>query len=1337
MLKVSTFSAQSELGYSAIPLFGKADREFEKTASAYLLPPVLSYIEGLRPRENAQYVLVNALGASEYFGSNINGDAFPEAALIHAPPGATGNPLVDRAIAKQAAYGYLTFYNAHPFCFPAGTPVVMADRTRKPIEEVVAGDLVATEEGAKQVSEAKSREYAGPGVELRLRGECDALVATADHPLLVYRREQVHCRHKYCRLATQQGPRAHHRECVELREPIGDPTWVRADQVLPGDYLVLYPPVHGDTEVPAVFAELVGWVASEGYLSKDGYMLQFSFSENNEADLRSVLTCLKANGAHVTVTPRPQYGVVMLTASSRTLVSKVAEYVRGVKADKHLLPGVLGWNREALLRMLGAYISGDGHVPSAGRNSGQLRIRSSSIQMLRILSDVIRALGVEATVQWDHEGGGLMRSPTNGGLYTEGGSGCVTVAAAWVEPLLRYTRKNFYTKPAKSMRKERLDGRVLVQVTEREDIELEETVYCLAVPGPHHYFANEVVVHNSHHRNKDPGRAYGEVELAVWNDTMKRVELVVRIDYDKCCQFGGVPVWDKLKAGQFPDVSMGCLPAGSYITMADGTIKPIELVQQADLVLSHTGRKRRVTSTMRRRHEGSVFRFKVYGFRRELILTGNHPLWLVDGGQLQCAPVSSSPSAWTTKSLVARQRHCTPLVKAESVGCATCTVVPSYSFGWRRADEAQVGDYLAFPIPSEEDDTVQSPDLARLLGYYLAEGHVSNYNDRPLEQITFSLGINEVAISEEIEALGRRLGVEILWHYENPEAGARSVTLVSKTLADKCLRWCGSGAKTKQLAREALYMRPSLMLHFLGAYLNGDGGTYKGSAYFSTASEVLSHQIFIALARCGMIASVNEINHVPSERSVVQKNTVEYQVWVGTDFSWKLESVTSKPVRRSKKVRGQRFFYEDGTGRYLMAPIVEVVEEDYSDEVFNFSVQEEESYVAEGLAVHNSKVPFDTSSITLDWKKYRDAQATFDVKKHKHPGAAVLAFHKELKKKDGVGVRGISITRDDYDDWCKNHMNRILPDGRKVFVYNDYPRFFDISFVFIGADRTAKTLVYIVRNGDTLTVPSAKVAHALGYRELEEGEDLLKVASAADKWHQALIKGAEEKKGEIEKEVVPSQLAAKAVPLLTRNEPSLPREVQDALASVPQDQALSSATGMGVVLRPSEFQRITLVRMGCGSLADTLEDAGVVFPRSEGNGEDLGLSPDKFVRGLGRLLAPFMSVRSALGPFVEKRVTILSAAPQQEVSTPPSHPSELLRKIGSAYGAYRAQLMDVVTNSQDLIEKTASPRDDELLKVAHASAQEVFTPLSFCYLRDAFLDEAPIAKSAEAVVETS
>ena len=76
MLKVSHFLGESEHGLGAIPLFGPADSAFEKMAAPSLRPEVVQYIERLRPQSGSQYVLVNAMGAGEFFGSNINGDHF-------------------------------------------------------------------------------------------------------------------------------------------------------------------------------------------------------------------------------------------------------------------------------------------------------------------------------------------------------------------------------------------------------------------------------------------------------------------------------------------------------------------------------------------------------------------------------------------------------------------------------------------------------------------------------------------------------------------------------------------------------------------------------------------------------------------------------------------------------------------------------------------------------------------------------------------------------------------------------------------------------------------------------------------------------------------------------------------------------------------------------------------------------------------------------------------------------------------------------------------------------------------------------------------------------------
>ncbi len=409
-----------------------------------------------------------------------------------------------------------------------------------------------------------------------------------------------------------------------------------------------------------------------------------------------------------------------------------------------------------------------------------------------------------------------------------------------------------------------------------------------------------------------------------------------------------------------------------------------------------------------------------------------------------------------------------------------------------------------------------------------------------------------------------------------------------------------------------------------------------------------------------------------------------------------------------------------------------------------------------------SKVCYDLSSITTDWDLYRQALDTYDPKKFAYPGLAALDFHKKLKAKDGVGIRGLSITRNDYDEWTKNHMNRILPDGRKVWVYNPYPRFFDISFVFIGADRTAKTMVFIVKHGDQRYVPSAeageKIAAAQGFdgmdkvpwvqrpesplvkKLLEEQraeasktklahvvEELAKVAEDSS---MSLIFGnvklSATKEGEIEKEVIPSQFAGKAVPLLEESDEDLPDWAVDALSSVPEDKALGTTAAMGIVLKPKEFQRILLLRAGKKNTADELASANEVFPASsETTPMDLGES--SFLPGLARLLMPLLAIRSALGPLLEQRLLL---GKKNGDEPPTSHSSEELRKIGAAYNGYRQALMETVGTAQDVL-PLAAPADLEVSKLASAPPEHLFTPLSFAYLKLAHL---PVVGKAPAVV---
>lgn len=382
-----------------------------------------------------------------------------------------------------------------------------------------------------------------------------------------------------------------------------------------------------------------------------------------------------------------------------------------------------------------------------------------------------------------------------------------------------------------------------------------------------------------------------------------------------------------------------------------------------------------------------------------------------------------------------------------------------------------------------------------------------------------------------------------------------------------------------------------------------------------------------------------------------------------------------------------------------------------------------------------ARVPFDTCSICLDWFEYLKAQQTFNPKKQRSPGDAVLAYHKAKKLQDGVGIRGLAITRADYCFHALLQMNHIFPDGRKVFVYNDYPRLFDISFVFIGADKTAKTMMKIAGEGKSYWfLPGAELGEKLGYEDVQE--EGVKIAAPTDVLRAAFLgKAAEDKQSEILKDVVPSQFAGKAIPVLTGGEKDLPPEAVNALAASSIERALSTLTGLGMVLRPREFQRVVLIQMRMRPEADAFDATNTVFPKVEEK-TPVGMRPDLFSPALARLLLPLLLSRSGLGPLVEKRVLVGGDLGEEKRAASSSLSSTLLRKIAAAYNGYRDEVMELAAHAPELLGSAAMPHDARLSKLSSVSVEEVFTPLSVAYFKLAFLDEFGVCTSSSESVET-
>ncbi len=228
----------------------------------------------------------------------------------------------------------------------------------------------------------------------------------------------------------------------------------------------------------------------------------------------------------------------------------------------------------------------------------------------------------------------------------------------------------------------------------------------------------------------------------------------------------------------------------------------------------------------------------------------------------------------------------------------------------------------------------------------------------------------------------------------------------------------------------------------------------------------------------------------------------------------------------------------------------------------------------------------------------------------------------------------ISRTPRDYCEHLRFAMGQVNSDGSINGAVNFFPRFFDLSDVF---------------------VPAAK-----------ESGVLMKVAGVRGTFPLGEKKAASDKEAEIKKEVLPNAGEASVSECASKEE-DLPKGL---LEKGDLGKLLTTLAALGVILKPHEFQHASLHRMGMGRFSDELDRKGLVFRPRSGEGHfRFGGGLDSM---LSKLLAPLLGERSAFAPHLQRRVIRISVlkpeGPEKRAYAPDSEP---LRKVAEAYDSYR------------------------------------------------------------------
>ncbi|RLE58633.1 MAG: hypothetical protein DRJ35_07550 [Thermoprotei archaeon] len=322
-----------------------------------------------------------------------------------------------------------------------------------------------------------------------------------------------------------------------------------------------------------------------------------------------------------------------------------------------------------------------------------------------------------------------------------------------------------------------------------------------------------------------------------------------------------------------------------------------------------------------------------------------------------------------------------------------------------------------------------------------------------------------------------------------------------------------------------------------------------------------------------------------------------------------------------------------------------------------------------------SRVPYDLCEPVYDKEAYNKALATYNPKIHKTVAQAVLAYHRVKP------IYGLSVTRNDYIDLAKFHINEVYPDGRKVMLDNPFPRFFDISFVFIGAEPPAKVMLKLAGQAKKANCKDGKCDLFVSNGEI------MKTAAK---------KTAKDKKSTIDK-ATPSTFTPKATGQLMDNYPDMDKKTLDSLGQRPVEHSLATTGLSGIILKPHEFQRIVLVRIGKKDLADKLDEEGKVFSPVEEIGDMPPISHDDFMPHIFSIIRDLLPFRSVFAPFHEtpiriRRIITIVCRPRQQVK------DELLDKISAAYNGYRKRLYEAIEKEAALAISAHAVLRGELMK---------------------------------------
>ena len=463
---------------------------------------------------------------------------------------------------------------------------------------------------------------------------------------------------------------------------------------------------------------------------------------------------------------------------------------------------------------------------------------------------------------------------------------------------------------------------------------------------------------------------------------------VTQHNFPNTIQLGDVTRWEDwgidfssidLVTGGFP-----CFPADTLVTTSEGLVK-IQDVKRGDMVLTHNNRFKKVVVPMVKVAD-HINKLKIQGCY-EISATDEHPFYVRS-------------------------------VKRAGIGNKRVFSEPI----WKAASDLSKGDFIGIAINKEskiphvpEIQQVNTRSFWHFIGRYLADGYSSTPNmisrgdgtTRRIYKVVLTCGHHEFEIVKTVmDDTGFNYCV-------SKERTSYKFTITSKQLWT-FIQSFGRGASSKRLPGYVFDLPVDLIESLIDGYLGGDGykvkervrGNKNQYGITSVSLELLT----------GFQALIHKAyrTHPSISKSIVpETKVIEGRV---------VNQMNFYTLRFNKEVPKQACYHVEGD--YIWTPFKNITREEKEILVYNFEVEEDNSYCVHNFIAHNCQ-SWSMSGKRLGDKDPRGALfwTTLEVIKKVlecNPNAKFLLENVKMKK--------------DFEQYITHHTEQALGTVHKILI---------------------------------------------------------------------------------------------------------------------------------------------------------------------------------------------------------------------------------------------------------------------------------------------------------------